>query len=236
MGRDTTKTRSEAGARSSALWGRGGRGGSRSNALWGSGRGGRWLVLAAVMAVVLTVPMMAGASQAGVSTAAPSTFVDPLLLVQAQQHPNDKVNVIIQSNLGADGANNTAKGFGAALSKRLGLIGGVSVSIPAKVLPLLARVPNLTVTPDALVKVTGTTTEISNGKYSSGQMWPFTSGNAKLWDGNYKHAPASPAIAVVDSGVDAKQSGVNLVADVNLSSLTPTATGDDRGHGTFVAS
>src|SRR5262245_61544200 len=232
MGRDTTKTRSEAGARSSALWGRGGRGGSRSNALWGSGRGGRWLVLAAVMAVVLTVPMMAGASQAGVSTAAPSTFVDPLLLVQAQQHPNDKVNVIIQSNLGADGATNTARGFGAALSKRLGLIGGISVSIPAKVLPFLARVPNLTVTPDALVKVTG---EVSNGKYSSSQTWPFVSGNAKLWDSNYKPAPGSPAIAVVDSGVDKAQSGVNLVADVNLSSLTPTATGDDRGHGTFVA-
>ncbi|HEY1368797.1 MAG TPA: S8 family serine peptidase [Gaiellaceae bacterium] len=176
--------------------------------------------------------MVAGANRPIVSATAPSTFVDPLLLVQAQQHPNDKVNVIIQSNQGADGATNTARGFGAALSRRLSLIGGISVSVPAKVLPLLARVPNLTVTPDALVKVTG---EISNGKYSSSQLWPFVSGNAKLWDSTYKPAPKSPAIAVVDSGVDPVQSGVNLVASVNLSSLTPTATGDDRGHGTFVA-
>src|SRR5262245_47394202 len=104
MGRDTNKTRSEAGARSNALWGRGGRGGSRFNALWGTGRGGRAFVLAAVAAFVLAVPMVAGAGRTGVSAASPSTFVDPLLLVQAQQHPNDRVNVIIQSNLGADGA------------------------------------------------------------------------------------------------------------------------------------
>src|SRR4029077_12491856 len=47
-----------------------------------------------------------------------------------------------------------------------------------------------------------------------------------------------PAIAVVDSGIDATKVGdfgARIVANVNLSSLSPHATGDDEGHGTMVA-
>jgi serine protease AprX len=51
-------------------------------------------------------------------------------------------------------------------------------------------------------------------------------------------APQAPAIAIVDSGIDASRVedfGGRVVASVNLSSLTPSATGDDQGHGTMVA-
>jgi serine protease AprX len=51
-------------------------------------------------------------------------------------------------------------------------------------------------------------------------------------------APQAPAIAIVDSGVDPSNLadfGGRIVASVNLSSLSPGATGDDQGHGTMVA-
>src|SRR5437588_1958817 len=50
-------------------------------------------------------------------------------------------------------------------------------------------------------------------------------------------APQAPAIAIVDSGVQARADfGSRLVASVNICSLcAPTASGDDEGHGTMVA-
>jgi len=51
-------------------------------------------------------------------------------------------------------------------------------------------------------------------------------------------APQAPAIAIVDSGVDASRVedfGGRVVASVNLASLSPDASGDDQGHGTMVA-
>src|SRR5437588_286911 len=50
-------------------------------------------------------------------------------------------------------------------------------------------------------------------------------------------APQAPAIAIVDSGVQARADfGSRLVASVNMGSLcAPMASGDDEGHGTMVA-
>jgi serine protease AprX len=46
-----------------------------------------------------------------------------------------------------------------------------------------------------------------------------------------------PTIAVVDSGIDAERSdfGNRVVGQISLTQLQPNATGDGRGHGTFVA-
>jgi serine protease AprX len=51
-------------------------------------------------------------------------------------------------------------------------------------------------------------------------------------------APQAPTIAIVDSGVDPSKLadfGGRLLANVNLSSLSPGAQGDGQGHGTLVA-
>jgi serine protease AprX len=76
-------------------------------------------------------------------------------------------------------------------------------------------------------------------------MWRDTVDIAPLWNAidpltwlPVGLAPAAPAIAIVDSGIDATKIndfGSRVVADVNLSSLAPNATGDDEGHGTMVA-
>jgi serine protease AprX len=76
------------------------------------------------------------------------------------------------------------------------------------------------------------------------EMWRESVRVDQLWalydplTGLEAPAPQAPAIAIVDSGVDASRLadfGTRVVASVNLSSLSPNATGDGQGHGTMVA-
>jgi serine protease AprX len=76
----------------------------------------------------------------------------------------------------------------------------------------------------------------------NGEMWRETTHVDAFW--SYLDPlsgltpPQAPAIAIVDSGVDASRLedfGGRVVAQVNLSSLAPGAIGDDQGHGTMVA-
>jgi len=149
--------------------------------------------------------------------------VSPGLLQTAHDNPGQKVRIIIQSDNGVSDAENALNGAG-SLKKRLKLIGAVSVEVPAAKVNELAKVDGLTITPDSPVKV--------SGSHYSTQLWPYESGNAALWNGT-----SAPTIAIVDSGIDASRADFagRLYPQVNLSSLTPNATGDGRGHGTFVA-
>jgi serine protease AprX len=90
----------------------------------------------------------------------------------------------------------------------------------------------LSITPDAPVAVSG------NVKWTSNQPWPYETGNSNNWndDQNATIAANMPTIAVVDSGVQARDDfGSRLLASVNLSTLPNNSPGDGRGHGTFVA-
>jgi serine protease AprX len=243
----------ERGLRSSALWGTGSRGGdSRSSVLWG--KGGRGITATCVLVCALAAPLAATASPGKGSTPAPTPVTAPAataaptpasapdpgskafiakgLLDKAKNNPGEMVDVIIQSAGGTDGAQKAFKGLGGGdLKKELGLVGAVSVSLPAKLVEKLQNVPGLIVTPDAVVKVSGTMT--------SSQLWPYESGNSTLWTGDQLlYAKNTPAIAIVDSGVQQPRPdfGNRIVASVNLSTLTGnTSMNDERGHGTFVA-
>jgi serine protease AprX len=70
--------------------------------------------------------------------------------------------------------------------------------------------------------------------YYNKQLWAYASGAPVNW---VRSAPDGPAIAVIDSGVDASHPDLSgqVVGDVNLASLTPNSPGDGQGHGTFVA-
>ncbi|MDX6475714.1 MAG: serine protease AprX, partial [Gaiellaceae bacterium] len=116
------------------------------------------------------------------------------------------------------------------------LVGGVSLSLPARWVEKLQQVPGLIVTPDSLVQVTGAVSSVLNLK--SSQLWPYESGNSALWLGDQAYyATKTPAIAVIDSGVQQRSDfGTRLVASVNLSTIPGnTSLDDERGHGTFVA-
>ena len=208
--------------RASALWGAGSRKGElRSSALWG--KGGRRVAGALLAVVALALPLAASAgAREGASPSA--KYVSPGLLQTAHDNPGQKVRIIIQSDNGVSDAENALNGAG-SLKKRLKLIGAVSVEVPAAKVNELAKVDGLTITPDSPVKV--------SGSHYSTQLWPYESGNAALWSGT----ASAPTIAIVDSGIDASRADFagRLYPQVNLSSLTPNATGDGRGHGTFVA-
>jgi serine protease AprX len=224
------------GERNSALWGTGNRGGeSRSNALWG--KSGRGALLSVVAVFALAVPLGASAGKSSPSKdnkpGKDSTYVSPSLAEYAKNNPDKTVSVIIQSTGGVSGAKNAFTGLGLSggVRKELGLVGAVAADLPAKKLEKLADVNGLIVTPDANVKVSGTTT------YSK-QLWPYEATNAFLWNDDLNtYTSNTPTIAVVDSGIDPSRLDYagRLVASVNLSSLSGNSPGDGRGHGTFVA-
>src|SRR5438552_563629 len=241
----------ERGLRSSALWGTGSRGGdSRSSVLWG--KGGRGVTATCVLVCALAAPLAATASPGKGTPPAPTpvtapaaptpasapapgakAFVAKDLLDIAKSNPGQKVDVIIQASGGVDGAKNALQGVGGGdLKKELGLVGAVSASLPAKLVEKLQDVPGLIVTPDAVVKVSGTAT------LTSSQLWPYGSGNSTMRSADTQiYTAKTPAIAIVDSGVQSRPDfGNRILASVNLSTLAGnTSSGDERGHGTFVA-
>jgi serine protease AprX len=238
------------GDRSSVLWGKGGRGMLVATMV---------VALAAPLAATASPgknPVSAPLPTVASAPAAPSggpanspdgkTWIAKGLLDKAKSKPNDRVNVIIQSANGTSGADGAFKWLAklADSSKQgsdfvdnnqrsLDLVGGIAVSVPAKWLDKLQQVPGLTVTPDALVRLEGTTSGLK-----SSQLWPYESGNAELWAGDLAlYSAKTPAIAIVDSGVQQRSDfGTRIRASVNLSTLDGNASlNDERGHGTFVA-
>jgi serine protease AprX len=227
--------------RSSALWGTGNRGGdSRSNALWG--KGGRGLVTALVAVLVVAAPLAAGARKHSTKKAiqvASTTYVDPILLAKAQAEPESLVNVIIQSDAGMDEARDAFKD--AAYVERIGdaekvlrksrLVGSVAVELKAKKVQVLARIPGLTMTYDARVKLSALPT--------SKHVWPTASGVRPLWGNQPAAGQKVPTIAIIDSGIDKGRAdfdmGARVIAEHVITKLEPNSNGDGRGHGTFVA-
>jgi serine protease AprX len=205
--------------RSSALWGRGGRR-ARASALWGStGR--------SVLAVlVLTASMILPGS--GIATAFDGTaVVEASLMSEAKAKPKTLFNVIVQGNRGAsasDVATETTNA-GGKIKRKFTSTNGVSSTMPGSAIVGLANSRKiLSITRDRKLKVT---------LYESAEMWRSSMGVAKLYNG-----PQAPAIAIVDSGVDATKAadfGTRVVTRVNFSSTTPRAVGDALGHGTMVA-
>ena len=253
--------------RQSALWGTGSRGGDRSSVLWG--KGGRGILVSCVAAFALAAPLAASAGNAKPPVKAPvpapapvvvapatapppagshantpdgKTWVAKGLLNKASSDPNTLVDVIVQSSDGIDGANRAMRWLGRlGGDKNLGLVGGVEVSLPAKLVARLATVPGLMITPNSIVKVSGGMTQ--QAALQSSQLWPYESGNANLWPGDQlQYAGKTPAIAIVDSGIQARSDfGSRVIASVNLSTIAgntatdPNSLTDLRGHGTFVA-
>jgi len=226
--------------RSSALWGTGNRGGdSRSNALWG--KGGRGLVTALCAVLVAASPLAAGAGN-GPQGRPASTYVDPILLAKAASTPNALVKILIE---GTNGGTNAAEDAfrdvqdrsggrpAEKLEEKYGFVGAIAVTLKAKKVLKLARLPGLTITYDAPVKVSGTIT------HTSKHIWPTATGLKPLWGNRPPSGGVMPTIAIVDSGIDKNRAdfdmGARVIDEVVLTKLQPNSVGDGRGHGTFVA-
>jgi serine protease AprX len=242
--------RNEDGVRSSALWGK--RPGSRGNVL--RGKGGRAMA-ALFAAFVLIGPMGVGTASAGGSDSptAPAkdyrAFVTPTLLAAAEAKPNKTFQVIVQGDgrpspklarliadqlapemPGPDPVNKR-KLLRQKIDERFLTVDGVAASLTGKQILDLADDRHVTaITPDAPVEVAG---------FENKQKWPHTSEVAKYWKAIGDRSVQLPAIAVVDSGVDANRVdfgyGSTVVHQRTMTTLQPNSAGDGRGHGTFVA-
>jgi serine protease AprX len=110
-----------------------------------------------------------------------------------------------------------------------------------EILKLAARKDVLAVTEDSVLRTTSLVPLPSPGtllpQLSTRQRWPHVSALAKTWSSVLSGLVKPPAIAIVDSGIDASRVDFagRVLAEVTITDRTPNAPGDGRGHGTFVA-
>jgi serine protease AprX len=220
-------------SRSNALWGRGGRSGTRHRAFPILGR---LSILAAAAALALPAAGIAAPKLPGSGGA----VVPAALLAQAQANPTQVFHVIVQGTRGVTSSSvaSEAGSENGTARKVFASISGAAVDISGKDLLKLARHPHvLAITPDQPVKT---------ADYQNAQMWPESADVAPLWPAAdpltgafLTNGPATPAVALVDSGIDTSKTGdfgSRVVASVNLCSIcTDGSTNDLEGHGTMVA-
>src|SRR6266508_3768616 len=233
------------GERQNALWGR--RGENRGNALWGSGK--RGILLLAVAATMIVPVAGSAAPRSAQSPARTSATTSTTLLELAAANPDQVFDVIVQTHA-TGGKSRAAEAIAAARSAHPGkaqglkrqftvISGGAAQLTGAQIVDLAARQNVVAITLDAPMTASGSPTSICACPYE-GVYWPYITGVTGFWQkpgAKATPAPQAPAIALVDSGIDAGNSffGGRVVKEVSLTSLTPNAAGDGRGHGTLVA-
>ena len=220
---------------------RSGNGGqSRRSALWRR-RGGDAPRLAALLVLAtaaLTVPLTAIADNHD-----RDAYVESSLLANARRNPSALFRVIVQGDDGADTAsvagevtsrlddNGTS---GDRLTGRFASITGVAATLTGKqVLELAGDGSIEAITRDVRMAPAATTEEQPT---LSPATWLEETGIVATIPATLFSRSAPPAIAIVDSGVEPRALYERrLVAQVNLTQLSPNSAGDGRGHGTFVA-
>jgi serine protease AprX len=183
-----------------------------------------------VVAAVAALSLSSVAATAGTRSHAPSPGLAPTLAAQARANPDASFNVIVRGRPGDPSAAVAAlirQGSGNP-KRQFSSINGASATLSGADLLRLARNPHVTsIVPDARVSTAG---------IEESGLWRAATGSDQV--PSLLAGATPPAIAVVDSGVDATKAddfGARVVASINLSSDSPGATGDDEGHGTMVA-
>src|SRR5919197_811556 len=211
--------------RGSALWGKP-KGESRSSALWGKpGRGFAILALVAALAA----PVAATAGEKGRSVQAARALVPASLMEDAQAHPAQVFDVIVQGSRGTKSSavaksvnNSTAARPGKAkgVRKAFTSVNGVSASLTgAQIVDLAKRPGILAITLDSRVRL--------SGQFSNDQSWVDSAGVSDFYLGNTLAPLNVPAIAIVDSGVAAGKVdfGGRVVKQVTMTNLQPNSAG-----------
>jgi serine protease AprX len=188
------------------------------------------------LAVAVAAAALLGAVAQTAAAARPAkapAWTAPGLLDKAKANPQQTFHVIIRGARGVP-SSGVASAFAAASHGHLGRtfssINGIAATINGAELTALSHNPNiLSIVIDAPVAPVGV---------EESTLWRDTTGAASVPTLLGPTAGSLPAIAVVDSGIDAtkvEDFGSRIVASVNLNSDNPGATGDDEGHGTMVA-
>jgi subtilisin family serine protease len=199
----------------------------------------RWAIgLVSTLALTLVPVLSAGIAATGDKSSSP--VVPPSLLDAAAAQPDALFRVVVQGGQGTHSAAvadavtavKAALPAGATeLRRTFSAIDGVAATLTGKQIVRLAKWRGISaITPDTTLRSTG---------YENSEMWRQTSNLQQLSvPPETGSLPQAPAIAIIDSGIDATRSadfGSRVVASVNVSSRAPGATGDQQGHGTMVA-
>jgi serine protease AprX len=173
------------------------------------------------------------------SDAATTAYVPAKLLASAQASPDRRYRIILQGSglQGETGVVSALRARGASVARPLHTIEGASATVTGRQLLSLASAQGVAaISLDRPVRLTG-----GVDAFSSTQQWPYAVKVQADWNRVSKgKLPSPPAIAVVDSGIQANRadfaSGRNVLAQVSMVNTgTPNAAGDGYGHGTFVA-
>src|SRR5579864_150837 len=187
----------------------------------------------ALALLIPAVAVLAGLAQTASAARVPNSSPQGTpagLLAQAKANPSQTFKFIIRGTRGQS-SDGVASAFAAAshghIGHRFSSINGISATLTGGELWGLSHNPHiLSITPDVPIAPVGIEESgLWRDSVGANQV-PSLTGLANL-----------PAIAVVDSGIDATktQDFPNIVADVNLNSANPGASGDDEGHGTMVS-
>ena len=226
----------------------------RHSALWGRGGKARLAVVGLTIALVYPAAGVAGGPNGAGAPGQSQALVPAGLLAAAQANPGQTFHVIVQGRRGSpsDAVGTDVAGENGRRHRSFRSISGVSADLTGKqILKLVKHQRVLAITPDQPTHSLG---------YVNSEMWRQSADVTPLWSqpaltcaldpltgpqadplcvpAPAVLAPQAPAIAVVDSGIDATKAadfGARVIASVDLSSLAPGATGDQQGHGTMVA-
>jgi serine protease AprX len=220
--------------RASALWGKKTKGEARASALWGKPGRGFAALLAAFVA--LSVPIAAPAAD---SNPAQGALVPNGLLAKAQAHPTKVYRVIVQAKPGkssrevarvVNGVVAKHPGKAKGLNRQFSSVAGVAATLTGQQLVELAKQKGvLAITRDRKVA--------ASGQFSSDGDWSQATKVDGFWGGQQLSGVQLPAIAIVDSGVQASRIDFSgrVIKQVRITNLLPNSLGDGRGHGTLVA-
>jgi serine protease AprX len=185
---------------------------------------------AAALLFVLATPLGAAA---GAGKDEVHAFVPAPLYDAASADPDRVFDVIVQGrDRGSSSVAATVRAEQATRGKlrQFTSISGVAARLRGEeLLRLAGKKQILAITPNAPVRLSG---------YSNKQKWPYAVGAPKLWNDLTLTSANVPAIAIVDSGVDASRPTLagRVKEQVTIGVSGVNSVGDGRGHGTFVAS
>jgi serine protease AprX len=232
--------------------------GARSNALWG--RGGRkagaavaGLVVSCVLAATASAGIPSGHGAWGFNTqgiGATNAYVPDSLASAILQDPRQKFDVIVEGVKTPQDASQTGvtpaglrggilgihRGANTIGGSQIGAlfqsINGLHATLTGFQIRFLARLPYVAaIMPNEPVQMSSYGAAASNS-----QKWAWTIGAPVDWMPQAGQLNA-PTIAIIDSGIDASRGDFanRVLGQVNFSSLGSNSPGDGYGHGTFVA-
>jgi serine protease AprX len=220
-------------AKSSALWGRGG-GGRRRHGFESGGRRITALVLA--LFALVTLPFAFAGAPAATAGTSYTAFMTTSLTNATKSKPSSLFNVIVKgvrgqstSSVATAASSAIQKNPSGSVKTQYSVINGVAATMSGAAIQALSKNTGIR----AIVQ----DTKVGETALSNSQLWPTVTQVSSF----YGSVLTAPAIAVVDSGVDATRAadfGARVVTQQNFVSgnSTNARSTDGFGHGTLVAS